>query len=94
MVAFGFGEVVGGLIHGWLIDTFGSRRTIAANILVLIIVFSVTEMSLFTLKYNLLTFIMCFMWGYEDGTQNIYLMKLLGNEFGASGDPFAVYNIL
>ena len=47
MVAFGVGECVGGLFHGLLIDKIGSRRTIWANLIILIFVFGVTEWSVY-----------------------------------------------
>lgn len=35
MVAFGFGEVIGGFITGLVIDRLGSKKTVFYNILVM-----------------------------------------------------------
>lgn len=34
----------------------------------MVIVFSVTMASVYVNEYNWLTFLMCFAWGYEDGS--------------------------
>jgi predicted MFS family arabinose efflux permease len=73
MVAFGFGEVVGGFIHGLIIDWIGSRASIKVNLLVMVVTFSSTLWSLNKMNFDIYTFAMCFMWGYEDGTVNIFL---------------------
>ena len=95
MVAFGFGECVGGIFHGLLIDKIGSKRTIWANLVILIAVFGITEWSVYRNKYDWVSFLMCFAWGCEDGTQNTFMFQMLGFEFGeAKDDPFAVFTIL
>lgn len=94
MVAFGVGEVVGGFCHGILIDRIGSRRTIYANLAILLIVAAVTEWSIYSMKYDWLSFFMCFAWGFEDGTANTYVFQILGFEFEGKGDPFAVFTLL
>ena len=94
MVAFGFGEVIGGFIHGLIIDQVGSRASIKVNLLVMVVTFSATLWSLNDMHYNNYTFLMCFMWGYEDGTVNIFIFQLLGFEFGGIGDPFAIFTFL
>lgn len=68
MVAFGFGEVFGGFLHGLLIDRIGSRRAVSVNLVILAIVIASTVTSLKSLEYNFWTFLMCFTWGYEDGS--------------------------
>ncbi len=73
MVALGFGEVMGGFFHGILIDYIGSKRTVFVNIFILITVFISTEFTLYTLEYNWLTFVACFLWGYQDAMTNIFV---------------------
>ena len=94
LVAFGVGEVIAGFIHGLLIDKIGSRATTFVNMSIILVVIIVTELSLYQLEYNWLSFLMCFLWGLEDGTQNIFLFQMLGYEFGALGDPYAVFTII
>ena len=96
MVAFGVGEVFGGFLHGLLIDRIGSKKAVLVNICILIIVIAATELSLNSLEYNYLTFIMCFCWGYEDGSQNIFLFQLLGFEIDKSmqEEAFGCFNVM
>ena len=46
MVAFGFGEVIGGLLLGFFIDIYGSKKASLLNILIIIILISVTLISI------------------------------------------------
>jgi len=96
MVGFGFGEVFGGLLHGLLIDKIGSRKTIFINILIVILVISATQYNISLTEFGAWSFIMCFLWGYEDGSCNIFLFQLLGNQFDAkhSGEAFGCFNLM
>jgi MFS family permease len=42
MVAFGFGEVIGGLFLGFFIDRFGSKKASIMNIMIIIVMILVT----------------------------------------------------
>ena len=92
--AFGAGEVLGGFIHGLIIDKIGSKKAVILNVFFIIIAMSCTQISLYTLTYNYLTFITTFLWGYQDGMNNIFLFQILGFEFEQGGDPFAVMSIV
>lgn len=74
MTAFGFGEVVGGFLHGIVIDRIGSKRSVFVNMLFLIVVLITTQSTLHINEYNWVTILACFFWGYEDGMNNIYHM--------------------
>ena len=73
MTAFGVGEVLGGFLHGLLIDKIGSKKTVFFNLIIIAALFVSTMMSLWQLEYNYLTFITTFLWGYQDGMTNIFL---------------------
>ena len=45
MVAFGFGEVIGGFIIGIIIDKIGSKKTSIVNVIIIIILINVTAVS-------------------------------------------------
>lgn len=45
MVAFGLGEVIGGMSLGVVIDKIGSRNTSFVNIIIVIIMITVTVLS-------------------------------------------------
>ena len=72
MVAFGFGEVFGGLAGGYIIDSCGSKVASLVNVLIVIVMISVTLVAIFVLEYNVISFIMCFMWGVQDGALNVH----------------------
>ncbi len=63
MVAFGIGEVVGAIIIGIIIDKIGSKKTSIVNILIILILINVTAVSVYSEKYDWMTFLMCFIWG-------------------------------
>ena len=45
-------------------------------------------------KYNYMTFIMTFVWGYLDGAINIHSFQILGFEFASKSLPFGVFNLV
>ena len=45
MVAFGFGEVIGGFIIGIIIDKIGSKKTSVVNVIIILILINVTAYS-------------------------------------------------
>jgi predicted MFS family arabinose efflux permease len=73
LVVFGYGEVVGGILHGILIDKIGSRETVKFNILLILIMIFSTIFSIIDLRFNVMTFVTCFLWGYADGALNVFL---------------------
>lgn len=54
----------------------------------------VTEVAVDSGQYSWLTFLMCFCWGYVDGSQNIFLFQNLSFQFAGKSDPFAVFTIV
>jgi len=45
-------------------------------------------------KYNYMTYIMTFIWGYLDGAINIHTFQILGFEFASKSLPFGVFNLV
>ena len=64
MVIFGLGEVVGGILIGLVIDRKGSRYVAIVNVLVVLLMTFSTLSFLGINKFNLLAFLMTFLWGY------------------------------
>ncbi len=64
LIALGFGEVFGGLLLGLIIDKIGSKKTSLINFSVIIILIAVTIFSINSERYNWLTYLMCFFWGF------------------------------
>ena len=93
MVAFGLGEVIGGMSLGTVIDKIGSRNTSIVNILIILTMVTVTVLSVISQKYNTLTFFMCFLWGIQDSSINIHAFQILGFEFISQREPFGVLNV-
>ena len=93
MIAFGFGELFAGLSHGPLIDRIGSKRATLVNTLIMFLVFAIVLSSIWINKFGVLSFVMAFFWGYNDGIQNTFLMQVMGYEFENSSDPFSVWNV-
>lgn len=64
MVVLGLGEIVGGLIMGFIVDRIGSKK--AALINVILILFAVIIVLCFIIRnrYGPLAFIMTFVWGF------------------------------
>jgi hypothetical protein len=45
-------------------------------------------------KFNILAFIMCFMWGFQDSAVNTHAQEILGFEFDDNYTPFSLYGII
>lgn len=72
MVALGFGECIGAVLQGYIIDRQGSRKTSFINFAMVAVAFSLTIRNLMTLEYGLLTYEMCFCWGLLDAAVNVH----------------------
>jgi len=93
MVAFGFGEVFGGFLHGMVIDKLGSKRSCYVNTFFMCIMTATALISINNGKYNYLSYIMCFFWGWNDGVINIFMFQMMGFEFPNPADAFSVWNM-
>lgn len=64
MITFGAGEILGCFFIGYIVDRFGSRKAVFANIGILLITFAYVIEFLIINQYNILAFIMAFLWGF------------------------------
>lgn len=94
MVLFGVGEMAGGYVTGQLCDKYSQKYTCLINSVVCLVMTAVTLGSLFWLKFNWLSFVMCFTWGYQDGSLNTHTMSILGKEFENASEPFCVFSFI
>jgi predicted MFS family arabinose efflux permease len=64
MVSLGVGEILGGLMMGFIVDRIGSKKTALLN--VILVLFSVVIVLIFIIRnrYGPLAFIMTFVWGF------------------------------
>jgi len=94
MIAFGFGEVIGGFIEGWFIDKFNPARGNIFNLLVIVMMTIITIISISRERFDGFSYIMSFSWGFMDGCINIHTYQALGFEFVSQSEPFGVYGLL
>ena len=94
MIAFGAGEIIGGLLLGVIIDKIGSKYTCIINIMIVGVQGLVTILSINSADYNALSFLMTFLWGFQDGALNIHTFQILGFEFETQSEPFGVFNLV
>ena len=73
LVFFGLGEVICGAIMGYVNDKVGAKKTCLVNIIIIIITTALTILNLYELEYNFLTFVVCFMWGFQDAAVNLHI---------------------
>jgi len=73
MTMFGFGEVFGSQFMGKVIDKVGAKKATFLNLFNIIVMVAITTINLRVLRYNVLSFIMCFVWGWQDGSLNIHI---------------------
>jgi predicted MFS family arabinose efflux permease len=81
MIAFGFGEVIGATSFGLIIDKIGSKKAVFVICSLIGLTTTITYLSILSLQYNFLTFLMCFAWGIQDGALNSHTFQMLGFEF-------------
>lgn len=64
MIAFGIGEVLGGLFMGFVIDSKGPKIVVIINVVILVLMTVVTIFFLVFYTYSMLAFVMTFLWGF------------------------------
>lgn len=64
MISLGFGEVLGGLIQGQIIDKIGNKAGCMCNCTAVLAATVITVISVNNGEYNYLSYIMCFCWGF------------------------------
>jgi predicted MFS family arabinose efflux permease len=93
MVAFGFGEIFGGLIIGQIVDRKNSKVASLFNLGFVAFTTVLTIIYLSIRQYNLFVFFMAFMWGFEDGAVNTHCLEMLGFEFEDNTIPFSIFSL-
>ena len=93
MVAFGFCEIVGGIIIGQVADRRGSKPASLVNMALVFMTVILTVFYLQDPEYSVLVFVMAFMWGVEDGAVNTHCLEMLGFEFDDNTLPFSIFSM-
>jgi len=73
MIAFGFGEVFGGLLMSKLLDYFGLIKSIYLNLIAISIMVFVVFYSIYIEKFSWITFLMTFVFGTADAFCNVHV---------------------
>jgi predicted MFS family arabinose efflux permease len=72
MVVFGVGEVMGCFFIGQVIDRFGSKNATLVIIALLVIMAGLTLAFIGVWKFNILAYLMCLAWGFQDSAINTH----------------------
>lgn len=94
MVFFGFGEIFGSFFIGYFIDKKSSRYAAIVNIAIMVVLAIVTFAFIVIFEFNILAYLMCFMWGFQDSAVNTHAQEILGFEFDDNYTPFSLYGII
>ena len=78
MSMFGVGEIVGSNIMGAVVDKFGPKMGTVMNNFNILAMVLVTLINFHVLKYDFLSFLLCFTWGWLDGSLNSHVNQNLG----------------
>ena len=68
---FGAAEVLGGLLAGYVIDKFGSKKAVLVFVVSIAVQTVITVWSLKRMSFDWVTYLMCFSWGIQDSFYNI-----------------------
>lgn len=90
MVSYGFGTVISALIMGKIVDGLGAKKSVWFLVFFMCIVTCVMFYSVYSERFNWVTFLMTFLVGSQDSFFNIHVMKILGSEFTSKSEPFAI----
>jgi len=92
MIILGFGEMFGSLSMGKIIDVFGHRSGVIITTAVVLSTIGITIYSHSRNKYDIVWFIVSFMWGVSDSKINTVCISICGTEFDTKIEPFAILN--
>ena len=94
MAFLGLGEIFGGQCIGLVKDKVNKILALVLQIFLTVgafaIVFYVNEND----QYDLMAFVMAFVWGFMDSGLNAIIRSMLGFEFESKIVPFSVFNFL
>jgi predicted MFS family arabinose efflux permease len=94
MVSLGFGEIVGSLSIGQVIDRAGNKTTSVITLMLIIVQTVLTLSFVRSGTYGFLVFVMMFVWGLQDSVVNTHISEILGFEFEDNTRSFSVFNII
>ena len=92
MIPLGIGEIIGALLMGNLRDKFGYQTTLKILLPATLVAFAMVFGTIASYSFNTLSFLMTFVWGFQDSSLNIFINCILAFEFDSKVVPFSAYN--
>jgi MFS family permease len=90
MMTLGIGEIIGGIVMGYLVDRIGTKKACFINVFNITFTIMITAIYINQNSYSGLAFFMTFLWGLQDGCISIHLDAILGFEFESNKEPFSI----
>ena len=84
---------MGAFFIGFFIDRIGSKLSTFINLGIIAIMGGVSLSYIYIEKWNVLAWLMCFFWGFQDSCINTHIQEVLGFEFDDNYTPFSLFNI-
>ena len=81
MAVMGIGDALGGPLMGFFIDKITSKYSNFITLVVTIFTGFVIYINMTELRYDYLSYLMCFMWGLQDAFINVIALRIMGFEF-------------
>lgn len=81
MALLGFGEIFGGQFVGLIKDKIGARIAIIVQMILTCAAFAIVFIVNQNNKYDIMAFVMAFVWGFMDSGLNAIIRSMLGFEF-------------
>jgi MFS family permease len=94
MIAFGVGEMAGGLFEGMLVDKLGNQKSVSGLLLIVTCCGASTIWFNEVHSFTVTAYFMAFFWGCNDGAITTHISNLLGFEFIENDTPFSVCNVI
>src|SRR4051812_13715908 len=90
MAALGGGEILGAILMGFIVDRIGPKKASLVNVVFVIIQTAIVIVYISYGEYNILAYVMTFMWGVQDSSISIHLDAILGFQFDTNKEPFSI----
>ena len=94
MIFLGLGSITGGALSGQIRDRFGNRIAFLSQIFLTVV--SITMLIVYNTRnhFDILAYLMCFIWGLNDAGTQCLIRCMLGFEFKSKTTPFGVFSMI
>lgn len=87
----GLGEMISGPVMGFIIDKLSSRIGVLVNLVTIVASGIVSFWQIRRNKYDWVTYVYTFVWGFSDGAITTHAQTMMGFEFDNASDPFSIF---